>query len=150
MYVCVFIWEQGCVCVCVCVCIMLQWGICSSRSLSPGNSCSFMSPHTTVNKPKLAYERTHQLCVCESVPAGWDREEEHFEFYEMVMEIRASVTERTGESAAVRCRLAQPERKQLRVVRIHLRLQLQLRVTGWCSASHCHSLTHRHTLSCTF
>ena len=143
-----FIWEQGCVCVCVCVCVcsLLQWGICSSRSLSLGNSCSFMSPHTTVNKPKLAYERTHHLCVCVCV-----RECScSLRIMIMIMEIRASVTERSGESAAVRCGLTQPERKQLRVVRIHLRLQLQLRVTGWCSASHCHSLTHRHTLSCTF
>lgn len=119
------------------VCALLQWGICSSCSLSPGNSCSFMLPHTTANKPELAYVRYPPViflpvCVCLCVEGvcvfvqSRDWEEKHFEYYEMIMEIGASVRERVGETADGRCHFHRVGGKKLHcLVRIHLMLQLK-------------------------
>ncbi len=66
-------------------------------------------------------------CVCakERVCAGW--EEKHVEYYEMIMETGPSVTERTGETADVRCRFHKDEEtKQHSAVRIPLITQLEL------------------------
>lgn len=99
-------WEQVCVCVLFAAMRDLLFSL-----FEPWQQLLFYAATHTREQTRISICEKHTsyfsqcVCVCRKSVllqvCGW--EEKEFQFYEMIMEIRASVTERTAEIADVRC-----------------------------------------------